>query len=185
MRGFATALRSALVFPGLVTRRRLHMRRTHEGATVRMLDEPRYLVFRETVLDVEPEVGGAVLLVGFHLRRLGRAPLLHWLFQRVCIMTTPFWAGVPGFHAKLWLVDPKTFDYGGIYEWRSAEDADRYVARLAPLLRRLSTPGSVWHVTEAPRTLTGYLDSMGRSTLPMPRPASDDAVHGRVAAGSR
>jgi hypothetical protein len=41
---------------------------------------------------------------------------------------------------KLWMVDPKTADYAGLYQWRSDEEADLYgryiVGILSPLSRR-------------------------------------------------
>ena len=47
-----------------------------------------------------------VLVVGFQLKVIGAHPIPHWIFQRCCLLTTPFWSGLPGFSVKLWMVDP-------------------------------------------------------------------------------
>lgn len=52
-----------------------------------------------------------MLVVGFHHRPLGVRPFPHWLFQRACVLTTPFWSGFRGFRGKLWLVNPETKTY--------------------------------------------------------------------------
>jgi hypothetical protein len=61
------------------------------------------------------------------------------------LLTTPFWSGLPGFSVKLWMVDPETKRYLGIYDWRGADQAQRYVDALIRVLQPLSTRGSVWY----------------------------------------
>ena len=76
---------------------------------------------------------------------------LHRLVRVVCIVTTPFFAGLAGFRSKLWMVDPATGDFAGLYEWDDAESAEAYARGLAKVLRAISAPGSVsYEVAEVP-----------------------------------
>jgi len=115
------------------------------GQSFRVEDGRHYRIFRETVSDAAPAYIPAVLVVGFQLRGIRGFRLPHWLFQRCCLLTTPFWSGLPGFAVKLWMVDPETKRYLGIYDWRGTENAQRYVDALVCVLKRLSTEGSVWY----------------------------------------
>ena len=161
MQSLLTAARSAVRFVVLVARRRVLMPRDRLGRMIAVVADRRFEPFRETALaGPAPAPEAAVLWVRFHLRGPGTRRWAHWLFQRVCIVTTPFWVGVPGFRVKLWMVDRTTGDYGGLYEWDSAEQAADYAASLAPLLRALSVPRSVEY-TIVPRTgLARYLDEL-------------------------
>lgn len=104
-----------------------------------------YRIFRETHgRDAVTDPSG-VLVVGFRLRVIGSNRICHWLFQRLCLLTTPFWSGFPGFRIKLWMVDPATENYLGIYEWAGEDLARTYVETLVKILRPLSTTGSVWY----------------------------------------
>ncbi|MDD5040502.1 MAG: hypothetical protein PHY34_05130 [Patescibacteria group bacterium] len=105
-----------------------------------------YTIFRETVSQLpRTQDASAVLVFGFRLKLIGSNPFFHWLFQRVCILTTPFWSGFRGFRVKLWMVDPKTKDYLGIYEWSGEQNARVYINFLTPILKFFSTRGSIWH----------------------------------------
>lgn len=123
----------------------------------RVDDERVYLVFRETDSLAAPIQSPTVLLVGFQLRVLGAQPLPHWIFQRCCLLTTPFWSGLPGFAVKLWMVDPVTKRYLGIYDWRGLANTLQYVDALARVLRPLSTPDSVWYRILPECALDSYL----------------------------
>lgn len=102
-----------------------------------------YKIFRET--EKPSSTGDTVILViGFRLKAIRSNPLFHWLFQRVCILTTPFWSGLTGFKTKLWMVDPATKNYLGIYDWRGKKEADAYISFLLPILKFFSVRGSVW-----------------------------------------
>lgn len=116
-----------------------------------------YEVFRDTECDDGTASPPTVLIVGFRLRWIGSNELLHWAFQRICILTTPFWSGFPGFRVKLWMVDPQSKDYLGIYEWAGAENAQRYVDWLVNILLPLSTKGSVWFELRTRQGLDTYL----------------------------
>jgi hypothetical protein len=140
------ALRSARRFAWLCLGGALRLRRARLGTAYDLGSRGTYVVFRETVSTGEtagkPSV---VLVVGFRLRVIGASSPAHRLFQRCCILTTPFWSGFAGFRVKLWMVDPDTEDYLGIYEWRGREQAQVYVDALVRVLRPLSVSGSVWY----------------------------------------
>jgi hypothetical protein len=149
------AVNSVGGFVGLLARRDLHLRKDRLGHQV-LVKNGTYTVFRDSVNERargEP----VVLVVGFRLRWLHAQPMMHWLFQRVCICTTPFWSGLPGFRVKLWLVDEHTKKYLGIYDWRGATAAQNYVNYLVPMLRFFSVRGSVWYELLPDTKLVDYL----------------------------
>jgi hypothetical protein len=154
-------------FPGLVASGTLRQRRDWVGELYRIEERGTYRVFRETVSDDGTSEESVVLVVGFQLRLLGSVQLLHWLFQRACLLTTPFWSGFRGFRVKLWMVDPTSERYLGIYEWAGAGHARTYVEALVRVLRPLSTPGSVWYELVPDQELEAFLRARHeRSALP-------------------
>lgn len=132
-------------FVGLVGQKSLHLRRARVGTTYKINQTDPYTVFRETVCSKEITDRPVVLIVGFRLKLLRSNPVLHWLFQRGCILTTPFWSGFRGFKVKLWMVDPKAKNYLGIYQWLGRDNAQVYARSLMRVLRPLSTNASVWY----------------------------------------
>ncbi|MFA5051863.1 MAG: hypothetical protein WC544_02245 [Patescibacteria group bacterium] len=106
----------------------------------------KYAIFRETVSTVpHRNEQPAVLVFGFRLKLIGSNIFFHWLFQRVCILTTPFWSGFPGFHTKLWMVDPLTKNYLGVYQWLDPSDAQGYIHFLIPIINVFSKKNSIWY----------------------------------------
>lgn len=126
------------------------------------------LLFRETVSEAAPVLVPNVLVVGFQLRVIRRFRLVHWVFQRCCLLTTPFWSGLPGFGIKLRMVDPVTQRYLGIYDWRGTVDAQRYVDALIRVLKPRSTEGSVWYRLLPGLSLDAYLAGHAASLDPVP-----------------
>lgn len=124
---------------------RLHLNRSRLGNSYAIDEGGIYTVFRQT--DGNDGVGGepVVLVVGFRLKLIRSSRIMHWIFQRVCILTTPFWSGFPGFRIKLWMVDPQTKNYLGIYEWAGKENAEHYASTLEKILHFFSTKDSVWY----------------------------------------
>lgn len=143
-RGPGLVLSSLAVFPGLVRRHELRLGREHHERSYRLCDGRSYSVFRETTGPLGDEQR-AVIEVGFRLRLIRSASIPHWLFQRLCILTTPFWSGFAGFGTKLWMVDPRTRSYAGIYEWGGSSAARTYLDVLLPILRVVSVPDSVYY----------------------------------------
>lgn len=126
-----------------------------------MSDGRTYTPFRHTVKEAGQATSGepAVLQPRFHLRFMDpRRRRLHALFRVVCIVTTPFFVGLAGFRSKLWMVDPVTGDFAGLYQWDDAEGARAYAEGLSKVLRALSTAGSVSYELRPATTVEEYLE---------------------------
>ncbi len=136
------------------------------GVPLRMSDGRTYVPFRHTVQDERKWSRArppAVLHARFHLGVLpARRRSLHALFRVVCIVTTPFFVGIRGFRSKLWMVDPRTGDFAGLYEWDDLDSARAYAVGLSSVLRLLSTPGSVSYEVRGGMTVARYLELSAR-----------------------
>jgi hypothetical protein len=149
------------------------------GRVYRVDDGATYQIFRETVSDAAPPADPTVLEVGFRLQVIRSLALPHWLCQRCCLLTTPFWSGFPGFAVKLWMVDPDTKNYLGIYDWRGEPNAQRYVDTLMRVLKPLSTEGSVWYRLLPNQALDDYLSDHAVGSepgLPKSQPVSQKRI---------
>jgi hypothetical protein len=105
------------------------------------LDDGEWLVLRELVLTVSAEypAAEAIFRPRFHVK--GMSPAVNEWFSWLPI---PFFAGLPGFRRKLWLLDPASGDFSGYYEWQTIEDADIYAHSFAMrFMTNRSIPGSV------------------------------------------
>lgn len=162
-----TAGKSATNFMGLIVKGRLKLKRQRLGSLYAVEGE-KYKIFRETE---NPSTSGeaVTLVIGFRLKIIRSNRLMHWLFQRVCIITTPFWSGLAGFKTKLWMVDPNTKNYLGIYDWRGKRAASQYIEFLLPILKFFSVKDSVWakqlHGQDFEDYLTEHIDLIGRRTM--------------------
>jgi hypothetical protein len=138
-------LRSTVRFLLLVVSGRLHQPRRHVGGRLMFGNGASADVFRETVAEQRRTGAPALLVVEFRLRALhGRA---HRLFERESILSTPLFAGFPGFVSKLWLTADENEVYRGIYEWDGADRADSYARVMCRILAAVSRRGSVaYHV---------------------------------------
>lgn len=154
--GAGLVLSSLAAFPGLAAGRRLRLGNTCLGRTYRVCDAHSYRVFRETVRPLADEPR-TVIEVGFRLKVIRSALMPHRLFQRLCILTTPFWSGFQGFGTKLWMVDLDTHNYAGIYEWGTADAARAYLGVLLPVLRAVSVRGSVFSELHPDTELAPFL----------------------------
>jgi hypothetical protein len=143
----------------LVFSHSLHLRRSRLGKHYQLDRGGVYEIFRETIKSKKTVRNPVILVVGFRLRIIRSNPFFHWVFQKVCILTTPFWSGFHGFRVKLWMVDPETKNYLGIYQWYGKENTQTYVNALIRVLRPLSTRGSVWYEMYPDKKLEGYLES--------------------------
>jgi hypothetical protein len=172
------ALGSARRFVSLERHRSLRRPPERLGQSFRVDDGRSYRIFRETVSDAAPATAPVVLVVGFQLRAIRAFALPHWIFQRCCLLTTPFWSGLPGFSVKLWMVDPETKRYLGIYDWRGVDTAQRYVSALVRVLGPLSTDDSVWFQLIPNQPLDPYLaaQASGLSSTTPPCPAAPDPI---------
>lgn len=160
MRLVLDALTCAARTIGLLARHRLHVRRTRLGNIVALPDGRTFEVFRESFRDGEAGDEPVTLAVWFHLRGVppvGR--LRRFLFERLCVINTLLFAGFDGYLVKLWMVDPKSADYAGIYSWRSPGEAETYARYITGVLAPISTPGSVGYQVLPDVSLDEYLKS--------------------------
>lgn len=144
----------------LAARGSLHLSGEYLNRTFRVHNAD-YRVFRDTVAPLET-AERTVLVVGFRLKVIRSSKVWHWLFQRLCIVTTPFWSGFDGFREKLWMVDEASKDYLGIYQWGEAQQAQTYVEALVRVLRPLSVRGSVWYEIKNNVELNKFLEDRDR-----------------------
>jgi hypothetical protein len=106
-----------------------------------LLDDGKWMVLRELVFtsrDVssDPKI---IFRPRFHVK--GMSPKINEWFSWLPI---PFFAGLPGFRRKLWLLDPVSGDFSGYYEWQTADDANNYAHSFAMrFMTARSIPGSV------------------------------------------
>ena len=49
-------------------------------------------------------------------------------YREVCDQLAPAFGALPGLHAKIWLCDPSTNTYGGVYLFADRDAADAYAA---------------------------------------------------------
>ena len=128
----------------LLAARRLYISNELRGTAAQLPDGRRYIVFRDTSCDPCDSSTGITLGVWFHLRAIPRgASLRRWLFERACIVNTLLYAGFAGYRRKLWMVDPNTSDYAGLYSWTTAESAARYGEYITALIEPWCPAGSV------------------------------------------
>lgn len=143
---------------GLLLRRRLHLRAARVGLKVALPDGRPYVVFRESTCDQATSRDPVMLAVWFRLRAIPPgARVRRWLFERLCIVNTVLFAGCDGYLVKLWMVNPATSDYAGLYSWSSPASAERYGRYIAGVLRPLSQEASVGYQVFSEWTLEGYL----------------------------
>jgi Putative mono-oxygenase ydhR len=57
----------------------------------------------------------------------------------------PAFTEIPGLSAKVWLANPSTNTYGGVYAWESRAAMEAYVA--GPIFRELLANPRIAHVT--------------------------------------
>jgi hypothetical protein len=140
-------VRSAAVTSRLLAARRIVLPRANVGGRLQFGDGGVSVIYLETALRNAPTTEPAMLVMAFQLRLIGRQPLAHKLFQLASVVSTPSFAGFPGFRSKLFVADPATGTYRGVYEFDSAVHAERYAATLSRLLGLVSVPGSVqYHI---------------------------------------
>ncbi len=136
------AWRSVVNYCRLVGHWQLHLEPGRLGQHYHT-DWGSYEVFRDTISRLPSPETPVVLVVVFRLKLIRSSRWLHWLFQRLCILTTPFWSGFAGFHIKLWMVDKPTGNYAGIYSWYGQDQGQIYTQALERVLRAVSVPGTV------------------------------------------
>jgi len=134
-------LRSLVRYLGAALGGRVHFPKDRLGESL-VLEGETWVIFRQLVIDPtpgQPETPGAVFRPRFRVKgmSLKQNMLFSWL-------PIPFFAGLPGFRSKLWMVNEATGDSSGYYEWDTVEDAENYSRSFAMRFMTLrSEPGSV------------------------------------------
>jgi hypothetical protein len=133
-------IRSFLQFWKVVFQGRVRFPSGRVGTHI-FLDDGKWMVLRELVItqcgvSSGPEI---VFRPRFHVK--GMSPKVNEWFSWLPI---PFFAGLPGFRRKLWLLDPVSGDFSGYYEWQTVDDANNYAQSFAMrFMTARSVPGSV------------------------------------------
>jgi hypothetical protein len=182
-------IRCARTVVGLLLHRHLHLRSARVGHSVRVPDGREFTVFRESWREGARHPAPVVLLVWFRLHGVpAGARIRRWLFERESILNTILYAGMPGFRVKLWMVDERTSQYAGLYEWDGEADALRYGRYIAAVLRPLSARSSVGFELLGPGPLderldpfplAGTADDRGWLLVPLTASAPTDASANR------
>jgi quinol monooxygenase YgiN len=60
-------------------------------------------------------------IVNFNLQGMS-----HEEFQTLCDQLAPTFANIPGLISKIWLADPSSNTYGGIYTWQNPQALEAY-----------------------------------------------------------
>ena len=63
-----------------------------------------------------------IQIVTFTLKNLTDAE-----FRTLCGQLAPAFTAIPGFISKVWLADPATNTYGGVYTWKSRPAMEAYM----------------------------------------------------------
>jgi hypothetical protein len=129
-------------FVWMIVSRRIRFPRGEVGRVLSLGGKGHFIVFRHAVVRDGRSIPGrpaATFIVRF--RVAGMSPEAN---RRFSLLTIPFFAGLPGFCSKRWLIDVKTGEFAGYYGWRTRADAERYAASFAVrFMTHRATPGSV------------------------------------------
>lgn len=145
MNNLSLAFKSTWRFIKLIAHDKHHRRKDRLGRVYHIPEHGDYRIFRETVSSDGTGDKPVLLIVGFRLKVLGQSIFLHKIFQKLCILTTPIWSGFTGFKVKLWMVQPTTSNYMGIYDWAGKDNATFYVKWLTSILNPLCIPKTIWY----------------------------------------
>lgn len=144
MKSLLQAASSISYCSNLLIHNQLHNSRTYLKRKYKVNTHAIYSVFRETTSDVKYAEDEVTLLIGFRLFLIGNNSVFHWLFQKLSILATPVWVGFKGFRKKLWMVNPLTNSYLGIYRFQGERSAQIYREYITSVLEHVSIKGSVW-----------------------------------------
>jgi hypothetical protein len=125
-----------------------------------------FTAFRHMKLATDREQsdnGTVVLVVRFRFARFTQA-----VNRRLSLIPIPLIAGFPGFHEKVWMVNEKSGEWLGLYEWESEETAEDYKRSFVlRLMTRRATDSSVSLHIVPDTSISDYLrqkEIPGRST---------------------
>lgn len=138
---------------------RIHFLSQYNGTMLTMSDQKSFTIFRHVIVGFTQDVDtdkGAIFRVQFQLDRMSNKR--NKSFSRIPI---PFFIGLPGFRAKFWMCSQESGYNQGIYQWATAQDAQRYAQSFAMrfMLKR-STPGTVSYDIIPDCNIYDYVDSL-------------------------
>lgn len=109
------------------------------GKSYLVMGSAPHTVFREIHIltkEKQSKQGKAVFEVIFHASKISVDTII-----RGTNSTIPFFAGLPGFCNKRFMVNTETKTFSGRYEWESVELAEKYAQSFAAkLMSRVSKP---------------------------------------------
>ncbi|MFX0205539.1 MAG: YdhR family protein [Candidatus Hodarchaeota archaeon] len=125
-----------------ILRRRLHFPKERNTELVWASNGKKYVIFRGLTVDPkknQPEKPGVILRIQFDFKN-GSARTN----KRMSKISIPFFAGLPGFRSKYWMIHEPSGGFQGVYEWDSVQDAENYKKSFAiKLITRRAVPGSM------------------------------------------
>ena len=138
-------------FLWLLLRRKIHFPKERIGEERKSGENRKFRVFRYIIVEENKNRSKrqkTTLIVQFQISSM--TPNQNIRFSRIPI---PFFAGLPGFRSKLWLVDEQRGYYQGIYEWDTEKDAQKYASSFAMnFMKRRAVPGTVTYEIQRKET---------------------------------
>jgi putative monooxygenase ydhR len=124
---------------GLIARGRVRFARSRVGESLVMQDGERMRIFRQLRLaSADGAEPGGEFRVRFTPKMSARINVLFSWLPIVLFM------GLPGFVGKTWIINETSGAFGGIYLWRTQQDAQCYSHSAAlRFMTKRSVPGSV------------------------------------------
>jgi hypothetical protein len=138
-------LRCVLATLGMLALGRIRMPDDEKGRRVTFADGTTSTIYRETAIRRRTPGRSVVLVVRFRLRLIGTSRPWHALFRFESLFNTLLFAAHPGFQTKLWMSDPDTGFYRGVYEWNGSDEAAEYAQALRVVLTPWVEDGSFSH----------------------------------------
>lgn len=138
----AIEIRCTISTLGLIARRKLAQPKDLVQSQIEFADGSVSRIYRETSMRELERAPQVMLAVRFRLQFIGSSRLGHAIFRFESLFNTLLFAAHRGFHSKLWLTDPATDYYRGIYEWEDEESAIEYAETLRIVLAPWVEPRS-------------------------------------------
>lgn len=138
----------------LLLRGRMHFPKYRLGKTVKMEDGQVFTIFREVKVDSKPLISKPTIFkVRFLLSGMKAEDNIRFSW-----IPAPFIMGLPGFQAKLWMLNYKNNFFQGIYQWKSYEYAQKYSQSFAyRFMAGRSVDGTVSFEIISGKTLEEYI----------------------------
>lgn len=133
----------------------VHFPKENVGDALVMEDGCRFTVFRRIKITKARETSseGSVLKVRFKFKNLGLA-----FNKRLSMIPALFLAGMKDFQEKYWLVNERTLEFMGLYQWASTRAAEEYLnSFIFKTMCKRSAPGTLTYEVIPNISLFGYI----------------------------